>query len=109
MSVVINGILNLKLPWGLVLLGVFLVITDRAARQSARSASRSALPRRHHRREICGWPGEVPWPKRGQKQTEEGEASPGALHASGLYRRRRIVGLLAIEEAKEAADGFRPA
>ncbi len=27
MSVVINGILNRKLPWGLVLLGVFLVIT----------------------------------------------------------------------------------
>ena len=26
MSVVINGILNRKLPWGLVLLGVFLVI-----------------------------------------------------------------------------------
>lgn len=34
--------------------------------------------------------------ERGMKQTEEGEASPGALYASGLIAAGGIVGLLAI-------------
>ena len=44
---------------------------------------------------FCG--GVVKWlAERGQKQTEEGEASPGALYACGLIAAGGIVGLLAI-------------
>jgi hypothetical protein len=44
---------------------------------------------------FCG--GLVKWlAERGLKKTEEGEASPGALYASGLIAAGGIVGLLAI-------------
>ena len=96
MSVVINGILTQKLPWGLVLLGVFLVIAvELLGIRSLSFAVGSYLSIGTTAAIFCG--GLVKWlAERGQKQTEEGEASPGALYASGLIAAGGIVGLLAI-------------
>ena len=96
MSVVINGILTRKLPWGLVLLGVFLVIAvELLGIRSLSFAVGSYLSIGTTAAIFCG--GLVKWlAERGQKQTEEGEASPGALYASGLIAAGGIVGLLAI-------------
>jgi uncharacterized oligopeptide transporter (OPT) family protein len=44
--------------------------------------------------------------ERGQKQTEEGEASPGALYASGLIAAGGIVGLLSIGIKLAEAQGL---
>ncbi len=96
MSVVINGILTRKLPWGLVLLGVFLVIAvELLGIRSLSFAVGSYLSIGTTAAIFCG--GLVRWlAERGMKQTEEGEASPGALYASGLIAAGGIVGLLAI-------------
>jgi putative OPT family oligopeptide transporter len=96
MSVVINGILTQKLPWGLVLLGVFLVIAvELLGIRSLSFAVGSYLSIGTTAAIFCG--GLVKAiAERGQKQTEEGEASPGALYASGLIAAGGIVGLLAI-------------
>lgn len=96
MSVVINGILNQKLPWGLVLLGVFLVITiELLGIRSLSFAVGSYLSIGTTAAIFCG--GLVKsLAERGMKQTDEGEASPGALYASGLIAAGGIVGLLAI-------------
>src|SRR5687768_9253673 len=82
MSVVINGILNRKLPWGLVLLGVFLVFAvELLGIRSLSFAVGSYLSIGTTAAIFCG--GIVRWlAERGQKQTEEGDASPGALYAS---------------------------
>ena len=57
---------------------------------------------------FCG--GVVKWlAERGQKQTEEGEASPGALYASGLIAAGGIVGLLAIVHQAAGGAGLDPA
>jgi putative OPT family oligopeptide transporter len=105
MSVVINGILTRKLPWGLVLLGVFVVCAvELLGVRSLSFAVGSYLPFGTSTAIFCG--GVVKWlAERGQEKTEEGEASPGALYASGLIAAGGIVGLLAIgvklmEEAK---------
>jgi len=105
MSVVINGILTRKLPWGLVLLGVFVVVAvELLGVRSLSFAVGSYLPFGTSTALFCG--GVVKWlAERGQEKTEEGEASPGALYASGLIAAGGIVGLLAIgvklmEEAK---------
>ena len=92
MSVVINGILNQKLPWGLVLLGVFLVVAvELLGIRSLSFAVGSYLSIGTTAAIFCG--GVVKWlAERGQKQTEEGEASPGALYASRPDRRRRDRG-----------------
>ncbi len=96
MSVVINGILNQKLPWGLVLLGVFLVIAvELLGIRSLSFAVGSYLNIGTTAAIFCG--GLVKWAAEyGQKQSEEGEASPGALYASGLIAAGGIVGLLSI-------------
>jgi putative OPT family oligopeptide transporter len=96
MSVVINGILNQKLPWGLVFLGVFLVIAvELLGIRSLSFAVGSYLSIGTTAAIFCG--GIVKWlAERGQKQTEEGEASPGALYASGLIAAGGLVGLFAI-------------
>jgi putative OPT family oligopeptide transporter len=103
MSVVINGILTRKLPWGLVLLGVFLVIAvELLGIRSLSFAVGSYLSIGTTAAIFCG--GIVKWlAERGQEQTEEGEASPGALYASGLIAAGGIVGLLAI--VIKAIDG----
>lgn len=108
MSVVINGILNQKLPWGLVLLGVFLVIAiELLGIRSLSFAVGSYLSIGTTAAIFCG--GLVKsLAERGMKQTEEGEASPGALYASGLIAAGGIVGLLAIGIKLAEAQGFLP-
>jgi hypothetical protein len=98
MSVVINGILNRKLPWGLVLLGVFLVIAvELLGIRSLSFAVGSYLSIGTTAAIFCG--GIVRWlAERGQKEKSgaEEETGPGALYASGLIAAGGIVGLLAI-------------
>ena len=97
MSTVINGILTQKLPWGLVFLGVFLVIAVELPGHPLAQLRRGVLPfDRHHgcdlrRRRSCGgWPSAT-----GEKKAED-ETSPGSLYASGLIAAGGIVGLFAI-------------
>jgi len=96
MSVVINGILNRKLPWGLVLLGVFLVIAvELLGIRSLSFAVGSYLSIGTTAAIFCG--GIVRWlVERNAKTKTDDEASPGALYASGLIAAGGIVGLLAI-------------
>ncbi len=96
MSVVINGILNRKLPWGLVLLGVFLVTAvELLGIRSLSFAVGSYLSIGTTAAIFCG--GVVRWlVERGQEKKEEDETGPGALYASGLIAAGGIVGLLAI-------------
>jgi putative OPT family oligopeptide transporter len=96
MSVVINGILNRKLPWGLVLLGVFLVIAvELLGIRSLSFAVGSYLSIGTTAAIFCG--GIVRWAvERSTKTKTDDEASPGALYASGLIAAGGIVGLLAI-------------
>jgi hypothetical protein len=110
MSVVINGILTRKLPWGLVLLGVFLVIVvELLGIRSLSFAVGSYLPFGTSTAIFCG--GVVHWlANRGKaKAEEEGEASPGALYASGLIAAGGIVGLLAIGERLAEVQKWLPA
>src|SRR6185436_19641772 len=97
MSVVINGILNRKLPWGLVLLGVFLVIAvELLGVRSLSFAVGSYIGIGTTAAIFCG--GLVRWlVERGQDQAKsEDETGPGALFASGLIAAGGIVGLLGI-------------
>jgi putative OPT family oligopeptide transporter len=113
MSVVINGILTQKLPWGLVLLGVFLVIAvELLGIRSLSFAVGSYLSIGTTAAIFCG--GLAKWlAERDRPETEEGEASPGALYASGLIAAGGIVGLLAIgvkllDSAKEKFPWLQP-
>ncbi len=96
MSVVINGILNRKLPWGLVLLGVFLVIAvELLGVRSLSFAVGSYISIGTTCAIFCG--GLVRWlVERGQAQKSDDETGPGALYASGLIAAGGIVGLLGI-------------
>jgi hypothetical protein len=96
MSTVINGILTRKLPWGLVLLGVFLVIAvELLGIRSLPFAVGSYLSIATTAAIFCG--GVVRWlVERGQEKHEESEVSPGSLYASGLIAAGGIMGLLGI-------------
>ncbi|MBI3931789.1 MAG: oligopeptide transporter, OPT family [Acidobacteria bacterium] len=97
MSVVINGILNRKLPWGLVLIGVFVVVAvELLGIRSLSFAVGSYLSIGTTAAIFCG--GVVRWlAERGlEKKSGDEETSPGALFASGLIAAGGIVGLLAI-------------
>jgi uncharacterized oligopeptide transporter (OPT) family protein len=108
MSVVINGILTQKLPWGLVLLGVFLVVSvELLGVRSLSFAVGSYLSIGTTAAIFCG--GLVHWlAERGREKTEESEASPGALFASGLIAAGGIVGLLAIVVRLAESQGLLP-
>jgi len=108
MSVVINGILTQKLPWGLVLLGVFLVIAiELLGIRSLSFAVGSYLSIGTTAAIFCG--GLAKWlAERDRPQAEEGEASPGALFASGLIAAGGIVGLLAIGVKLAEGQGWLP-
>jgi putative OPT family oligopeptide transporter len=109
MSVVINGILTQKLPWGLVLLGVFLVIAvELLGIRSLSFAVGSYLSIGTTAAIFCGGLVKA-LAEHGQKQTDEGEASPGALYASGLIAAGGIVGLLAIVGKLAEGWGWLPA
>jgi putative OPT family oligopeptide transporter len=107
MSTVINGILTRKLPWGLVFLGVFLVIAvELLGIRSLSFAVGSYLSIGTTAAIFAG--GLVRWlAERDQPEKKsDDEASPGALYASGLIAAGGIVGLLAIvvrviDQAKE--------
>jgi putative OPT family oligopeptide transporter len=96
MATVINGILNQQLPWGLVLLGVFLVITvELLGIRSLAFAVGSYLSIGTTLAIFCG--GVVRWlAERGQEKKEESEVSPGSLYSSGLIAGGAIFGLAAV-------------
>lgn len=96
MATVINGILNQRLPWGLVLLGVFLVVAvELLGVRSLAFAVGSYLSIATTLAIFCG--GIVRWLAEGKSASEgEGEVSPGALYSSGLIAGGAIFGLGAI-------------
>jgi len=101
MATVINGILSRKLPWGLVLLGVFIVITvELLGIRSLAFAVGAYLSIGTTLAIFVG--GVVRWlvdsavKRAGGDADAEGDVSPGSLFASGLIAAGGIVGLLGV-------------
>jgi len=98
MATVISGILNQRLPWRLVALGVFLVIAvELLGIRSLSFAVGSYLGLHTTLAIFCG--GLVRWlVERGKPASAhaESEVSPGSLYASGLIAAGGVIGLLAI-------------
>ena len=102
MATVINGILSRRLPWGLVMIGVFLVIAvELLGIRSLSFAVGAYLSIGTTLAIFCG--GVVRWlveqaTKRagGDESETESEISPGSLYASGLIAAGGIVGLLGV-------------
>jgi uncharacterized oligopeptide transporter (OPT) family protein len=107
MSTVINGILQRKLPWGLILLGVFMVVAvELLGIRSLSFAVGFYISIATTLIMFCG--GVVRWlveymAKRDRRFEKEPivniletEVSPGSLYASGLIAAGGIVGLLGI-------------
>ncbi len=111
MATVINGILTRKLPWGLVLLGVFLVcVVELLGIRSLSFAVGAYLSIATTLAIFVG--GIVRWmvdsavAKAGAGTDTESEISPGSLYASGLIAAGGIVGLLGVAlKLYEAASG----
>ena len=97
MATVINGILQRRLPWGLILLGVFLVIAvELLGIRSLSFAVGFYLSIATTLAIFCG--GVVRWlvevPQESARETvEESEVSPGSLYSSGLIAAGGIVAL----------------
>jgi putative OPT family oligopeptide transporter len=107
MATVINGILNQRLPWRLVLMGVALVIAvEILGVRSLAFATGSYLSIATTGAMFAGglirWLVEVT-----TKEKDEGEASPGALFSSGLIAAGGVFGLLAIV-LRVVADAAKP-
>jgi putative OPT family oligopeptide transporter len=100
MSTVINGILSHKLPWRLVMLGVFLVIAiELLGIRSLAFAVGAYLSISTTLAIFAG--GMVRWmveasAKRAGEKPAESEASPGSLFASGLIAAGGVMGLAGI-------------
>ena len=97
MATVINGILNQKLPWRLVLMGVALVIAvEVLGVRSLAFAVGSYLSIATTATMFAG--GLVRWlvEVSSKEKKDEGEASPGALFSSGLIAAGGVFGLLGI-------------
>jgi putative OPT family oligopeptide transporter len=96
MATVINGILNQRLPWRLVLMGVALVIAvEILGVRSLAFATGLYLSIATTGAMFAG--GMVRWAvEASTKKKEESEASPGALFSSGLIAAGGVFGLLAI-------------
>jgi uncharacterized oligopeptide transporter (OPT) family protein len=98
MATVINGILNRRLPWRLVFLGVFLVIAiELLGIRSLPFAVGSYISIGTTMAMFAG--GLVRWlAEQGtdKKSDAESEVSPGSLYASGLIAAGGVFGLLAI-------------
>ena len=98
MATVINGILTRRLPWRLVMLGVFLVVAiELLGVRSLSFAVGSYLSIATTMAIFAG--GAVRWlVERNKPKTAEGESevSPGSLYSSGLIAAGGVVGLLAI-------------
>ncbi len=100
MATVISGILSQKLPWGLVLLGVFIVLViELMGIRSLTFAVGSYLSISTTLAIFTGgvirWLSDRAIASAGEK-SEEGDTSPGALFASGLIAAGGIVGLLGV-------------
>jgi putative OPT family oligopeptide transporter len=107
MSVVIRGILDRKLPWGLVFLGVFLVITiELLGIRSLSFAVGSYLSIGTTCAIFVG--GVVRWLAERDSEKSDDEAGPGALYASGLIAAGGIVGLLGIAVKLMEGKGWIP-
>jgi putative OPT family oligopeptide transporter len=98
MATVISGILNQRLPWRLVFLGVFLVIAvELLGIRSLPFAVGSYISIATTMAMFAG--GLVRWlAERGteEKNGAESEVSPGSLYASGLIAAGGVFGLMAI-------------
>jgi putative OPT family oligopeptide transporter len=100
MATVINGILSRKLPWGLVLLGVTLVVgVELLGVRSLSFAVGAYLPIGTTLPIFCG--GVVRWlvdqaARRGGEDDMESDISSGSLFASGLIAAGGIVGLIGV-------------
>ena len=109
MATVINGILSQKLPWGLVLMGVFIVVAVellgiRSLSFAVGSYLSIATTLAIFTGGIVRWLVDRAMEKAGQK--DEGEISPGSLYASGLIAAGGIVGLLGVAiKAYESISG----
>jgi putative OPT family oligopeptide transporter len=100
MATVISGILNRKLPWGLVMMGVFLVIAvELLGIRSLSFAVGAYLSIGTTLAIFCG--GMVRWfvdeaVKKAGGESTDSEISPGSLFASGLIAAGGIVGLVGV-------------
>ncbi len=101
MATVINGILSRKLPWGLVLLGVALVICiELLGVRSLTFAVGAYLSIGTTLAIFCG--GVIRWivdralAKAGNSSDADSEISPGSLFASGLIASGGIMGLVGV-------------
>ncbi len=111
MATVINGILGRKLPWGLVLLGVFLVIAVELL--GIRSLSFAVGAYLSIGTTLAIFAGglvrllvDSAAAKANDGAETESEVSPGSLYASGLIAAGGIVGLLGVAlKVYEAASG----
>jgi putative OPT family oligopeptide transporter len=94
MSTIIRGLLNQNLPWGLVLVGVFIAITlELCGIRSLSFAVGSYLPIATTAPIFAGgmvrW-----WVERKTGQTQESDISSGVLFSSGLIAGGSIAGIL---------------
>jgi putative OPT family oligopeptide transporter len=110
MATVINGILSQKLPWGLVLMGVFVVIAvELLGIRSLSFAVGSYLSIGTTLAMFVG--GIVRFLvdsalKKAGENADESEISPGALYASGLIAAGGIIGLIGVAtKAYESLTG----
>ncbi len=112
MATVINGILTRKLPWGLIVVGVFLVLgVELLGVRSLSFAVGFYIPMATTLAIFCG--GVVRWlveraAERAGEKVEESEVSPGSLYASGLIAAGGIVGLLGIAIKLAETQGWLP-
>jgi uncharacterized oligopeptide transporter (OPT) family protein len=97
MATVINGILNQKLPWRLVLMGVALVIAvEVLGVRSLAFAVGSYLSIATTATMFAGGLVRSLVEATAKEKKDEGEASPGALFSSGLIAAGGVFGLLGI-------------
>jgi putative OPT family oligopeptide transporter len=110
MATVINGILSQRLPWGLVLMGVFVVIAVELL--GIRSLSFAVGAYLSIGTTLAIFVGGLvrffvdAALKRAGENADDGEISPGALYASGLIAAGGIVGLIGVAiKAYESLSG----
>jgi putative OPT family oligopeptide transporter len=110
MATVINGILTQKLPWGLVLMGVFVVIAVELL--GIRSLSFAVGSYLSIGTTLAMFVGGImrflvdSALKKAGHDADESEISPGALYASGLIAAGGIVGLIGVAiKAYESLTG----
>ena len=101
MATVINGILSRKLPWGLVLLGVSMVVTvELLGIRSLAFAVGAYLSIGTTLAIFVGgvmrWMVDSAVKKAGGDAEAEGDVSPGSLFASGLIAAGGVVGLIGV-------------